>query len=86
MYLWRKTAELHWVEAHEDLLQAHAHGQLVIVQRPGRKRLELEIACARGAIRLRCSRNLAAESRHCRAIGWSDLRVPIRSQSRSGND
>jgi ribosomal protein L11 methyltransferase len=45
VYLWRKTAELHWVKAHEDLLQAHAHGQLVIVSRPERKRLELEIVC-----------------------------------------
>jgi ribosomal protein L11 methyltransferase len=43
VYLWRRTAEMHWVKAHEDLLQAHAHGQLVIVRRPGRKRLELEI-------------------------------------------
>ena len=45
MYLWCKRAELRWVKAHEDLLQAHARGQLVIVQRPGGKRLELEIAC-----------------------------------------
>ena len=45
MYLWRKRAELHWVKAHEDLLQAHASGQLVIVRRPGRKRLEVEIVC-----------------------------------------
>jgi ribosomal protein L11 methyltransferase len=45
VYLWRKTAEVHWVEAHEDLLQAHARGQLVIVRRPERKRLELEIVC-----------------------------------------
>jgi ribosomal protein L11 methyltransferase len=45
VYLWRKTAELHWVKAHEDLLQAYAHGQLVIVRRPGCKRLELEIVC-----------------------------------------
>ena len=45
VYLWRKRAELHWVKAHEDLLQARAFGQLVIVRRPGRKRLELEIAC-----------------------------------------
>ena len=45
MYLWRRTAELHWIKAHEDLLQAHADGQLVIVRRPGRKRLELEIVC-----------------------------------------
>jgi ribosomal protein L11 methyltransferase len=36
---------MHWLKAHEDRLQAHAHGQLVIVSRPGRKRLELEIVC-----------------------------------------
>jgi ribosomal protein L11 methyltransferase len=45
MFLWRKFAEHHWLKAHEDLLQARAHGQLVIVRRPGRKRLELEIVC-----------------------------------------
>ena len=45
MYLWRRTAEIRWLKAHEDLLQAHAHGQLVIVRRPERKRLELEIVC-----------------------------------------
>jgi ribosomal protein L11 methyltransferase len=45
VYLWRRTAELLWVEAHEDLLQAHAHEQLVIVQKPGRKRPDLEIIC-----------------------------------------
>ena len=45
MYLWRRTAEIHWVETHEDALQAKASGQLVIVRRPERKRLELEIAC-----------------------------------------
>jgi ribosomal protein L11 methyltransferase len=46
MFVWRKFAEHHWVEAHQDLLQAHAYGQLVVVQRLGRKRLQLEIACA----------------------------------------
>ena len=45
MYLWRKRAELHWVEAHESLLQARDCGQLVIVSRPAHKRLELEIVC-----------------------------------------
>jgi ribosomal protein L11 methyltransferase len=45
VYLWRRTAEIRWLKAHEDLLQAHAHGQLVIVRRPKRKRLELEIVC-----------------------------------------
>ena len=45
MFLWRKFAEHHWLKAHEDLLQARAYGQLVIVRRPGCKRLELEIVC-----------------------------------------
>jgi ribosomal protein L11 methyltransferase len=36
---------MHWVKSHEDFLQAHAPGQLVIVRRPGHKRLELEIVC-----------------------------------------
>jgi ribosomal protein L11 methyltransferase len=45
VYLWRRTAELNWVRAYEELLQKHANGQLVIVRRPGRKRLELEIVC-----------------------------------------
>jgi ribosomal protein L11 methyltransferase len=36
---------MHWVKAREDLLEAHAPGQLVIVRRPERKRLQLEIAC-----------------------------------------
>ena len=45
MHLWRKRAELHWLSTHEELLQAHGHGQLVIVRTPGHKRLELEIAC-----------------------------------------
>ena len=43
MYLWRKRAQPDWVNAHEDLLQALAQGRLVIVQKPGRQRLELEI-------------------------------------------
>lgn len=38
---------MRWLEAHEELLQAHAHGQLVIVSTPGRKRLALEIVCRR---------------------------------------
>jgi ribosomal protein L11 methyltransferase len=45
MYLWRKSAELQWFKAHEELLQARALGQLVIVRKPGRKRLELEVVC-----------------------------------------
>jgi ribosomal protein L11 methyltransferase len=49
VYLWRRTADLHWVRAYEEVLRAHAHGQLVMVRRPGRKRLELEIICRSGS-------------------------------------
>jgi ribosomal protein L11 methyltransferase len=45
MFFWRKSAEPRWVKAHEDALQAKASGQLVIVRRPERKRLVLEIIC-----------------------------------------
>jgi ribosomal protein L11 methyltransferase len=36
---------MRWLKAHEDLLQGRAHGQLVVVRRPGRKRVKLEIIC-----------------------------------------
>jgi len=45
MYLWRKLADPHWLGAHENSLQARSPGGLVITSRPGRKRLQLEIAC-----------------------------------------
>jgi ribosomal protein L11 methyltransferase len=52
MFLWRKSAERGWVEAHREILQAAAKGALVIVKRPGHRRFQLEIACnARGGSR-----------------------------------
>src|SRR5215475_13381467 len=45
VYLWRRTAEPQWVKAHEHRLQVRPRCDLVIVQRPGRKRLQLEIIC-----------------------------------------
>jgi ribosomal protein L11 methylase PrmA len=51
MHQWRKLAHPHWLSAHENVLQTRARGRLVIISRPGRKRLQLEIACT--------SRNLA---------------------------
>ena len=45
MHLWRKLADRHWLSAHENSLQARSRGKLVITSRPGRKRLQLEIAC-----------------------------------------
>jgi ribosomal protein L11 methyltransferase len=46
MHLWRKLAESGWLNAHENILQARSRGRLVIISRPGRKRLQLEIACS----------------------------------------
>jgi ribosomal protein L11 methyltransferase len=51
MHQWRKLAEPGWLSVHENPLQARSRGRLVIISRPGRKRLQLEIACT--------SRNLA---------------------------
>jgi ribosomal protein L11 methyltransferase len=45
MHLWRKLANQRWLSAHGKPLQARARGRLVIISRPRRKRLQLEIAC-----------------------------------------
>jgi ribosomal protein L11 methyltransferase len=45
MYLWRKLADPRWLSAHQRILIAHSGEQLVVIARPGRKRLQLEIAC-----------------------------------------
>jgi ribosomal protein L11 methyltransferase len=45
MHVWRKLANQRWLSAHGKPLQARARGRLVIISRPGRKRLQLEIAC-----------------------------------------
>ena len=45
MYLWRKVADPYWLTGREERLQARARGALAIMARPGRKRVQLEIAC-----------------------------------------
>jgi ribosomal protein L11 methyltransferase len=45
MHLWRKLAEPGWLSVHENPLQARSHGRLVIISRPERNRVQLEIAC-----------------------------------------
>jgi ribosomal protein L11 methyltransferase len=45
MYLWRKTVEPSWLDTREKILQTRSHDSLVVVSRPGSKRLHLEIAC-----------------------------------------
>ena len=55
MHLWRKSATPHWLDSNEAILQAKANGRLAVIERPGRKRVELEVCCeaAKQARRLR---------------------------------
>jgi ribosomal protein L11 methyltransferase len=53
MHVWRKLADPRWLSAHENILQERSRGRLVVISRPGRKRLRLEVACQ--------SRNLPQE-------------------------
>jgi hypothetical protein len=86
MFLWRKFAEHHWLKAHEDLLQALAHGQLVIVRRPERKRLELEIVCRSRSDSSALLTELGGRIEALPRNGWSGLPVAMRRESRSGSD
>jgi ribosomal protein L11 methyltransferase len=45
MYLWRKAADPRWLRAREEILEARSRGALIVISRPGRKRLQVEIAC-----------------------------------------
>jgi ribosomal protein L11 methyltransferase len=45
MYLWRKTVGPCWLSAREERLRARARGALTIITRPGRKHVQIEIAC-----------------------------------------
>src|ERR1041385_4209306 len=44
MYLWRKLADRWWLAANETALRAFAGNQLAIIERPPRKRLQIELA------------------------------------------
>jgi ribosomal protein L11 methyltransferase len=43
MYLWRKLADRWWLAANETALRAFAGNQLAIIERPPRKRLQIEL-------------------------------------------
>src|ERR1700751_1990704 len=45
MYLWRRPANRHWLLVHEAYLQSALGPRLAIIERPDRKRLQLEVAC-----------------------------------------
>src|SRR6202045_2274322 len=45
MYLWRKLATPRWLDAHETALRAKANAQLVVIEQPDRKNLQVEVSC-----------------------------------------
>src|ERR1700737_3497521 len=45
MYLWRKSATSRWLDAHEAALRAKASAQLVVIEQPDRKNLQVEVSC-----------------------------------------
>ena len=44
MYLWRRSTTPRWLKSNESALRAIAGPQLAIIERPNRKRLQLEVA------------------------------------------
>jgi ribosomal protein L11 methyltransferase len=44
MYLWQRLAAPHWWRANEKALRSEAGPNLAIIERPGRKRLTIEVA------------------------------------------
>jgi ribosomal protein L11 methylase PrmA len=45
MYLWRKLADPRWFAANEERLRATTNAQLVVIERPDRKCIQLEVCC-----------------------------------------
>src|SRR6266576_3508727 len=48
MYLWRRLAARKWLSVWEEILRSKFGGRLAVIERPGRKRAQLEVACAFG--------------------------------------
>src|SRR6266404_9873558 len=48
MYLWRRLAARKWLSVWEEILRSKFGGQLAVIERPGRNRAQLEVACASG--------------------------------------
>ena len=46
-YIWRKLATREWVEANEPQLETLTDGGFAVIERVGRKRLLVEVACSR---------------------------------------
>lgn len=45
MHLWRKSAFSRWFHANDAALRAKANAELVVVERPDQKHLQLEVCC-----------------------------------------
>ena len=48
MYLWRRLAAPRWLIANEKLLRSRVRDRLTVIERPGWKRVLLEVACKSG--------------------------------------
>src|SRR5438477_8509790 len=48
MYLWRRLAARKWLSAREEILRSKFGRRLAIIERSGRQRAQLEVACASG--------------------------------------
>jgi ribosomal protein L11 methyltransferase len=57
MYLWRKLATPKWLGSCEEKLHARAGQRLVVVERPGRKSVALEVVCPSGREARRLARD-----------------------------
>src|SRR3977135_1265672 len=44
MYLWRKLATPRWLDAHETALHVKASAQLVVIDQPDRKKLQVKVS------------------------------------------
>jgi hypothetical protein len=44
MYLWQKLVAPAWWETNEQALREHARAEVSVIERPGRKRLTIEVA------------------------------------------
>ena len=66
MYLWQKAAQPHWLKAREEILQARFGSALSIISRPGRKRVQIEIACTSRSESLKIAQELGGRAKRWR--------------------
>jgi ribosomal protein L11 methyltransferase len=63
MYLWRKFVGADWLDSNEAVLQARADGRLAVIERPDRKRIQLELYCSDAKQARQIRRDFGGESK-----------------------